>query len=273
MSKTDSTTRQSSLWLRLPLLLAGTLLLTTGCDHLVTVHGNGDITRDSRELAPFTHIDADGAVDINILYGSTQSVTVTTDANIQPILTTEVRGDNTLYISSTESYSSTEGVKIDITIPVIKGVQIDGSSDVVVASMPVELDTVDTFTLGIAGSGDILVQSMRARTIALEIEGSGDMLLENVSVNRLNAVIEGSGDLEVNGRCGHFDLDVEGSGDVEAVDLMATEADVRIAGSGEVDVWATDLLRATINGSGTIRYKGSPTIERSISGSGEIRPL
>jgi hypothetical protein len=50
--------------------------------------------------------------------------------------------------------------------------------------------------------------------------------------------------------------------------------DVSIAGSGNAAVSAEDSLRASVSGSGDIRYNGNPPhVESSVAGSGSVKQL
>ena len=40
--------------------------------------------------------------------------------------------------------------------------------------------------------------------------------------------------------------------------------------SGNIDIYASKKLKATLNGSGDIRYRGNPKVEASIDGAGSI---
>jgi hypothetical protein len=87
------------------------------------------------------------------------------------------------------------------------------------------------------------------------------------------AKILGSGEVAVGGVCGGAEVTLSGSGDFWGRDLNALETDVEIKGSGDAEVWAEDYLKATIMGSGDIRYRGTPAVDQSIFGSGRVRPM
>ena len=228
-------------------------VLLIACNVGPHVTGSGEIISEGREVAPFSHVEVDGATDVIITYGSTQNVTVIADDNIVPIIRTEVSGE-TLRIEPDEPYSSSTQVRVEIVVPIIRSVDVEGSSDIEVRGVPIEADGIDSFTLEIDGSGDAEIDDMRAERVDIDIEGSGGVRL--------------------GGRGEVLEIVVEGSGDVDALDFEAEEGIARIEGSGEIRINVVSILRATISGSGSILYRGNPTIlEKTISGSGEIRTI
>jgi hypothetical protein len=80
-----------------------------------------------------------------------------------------------------------------------------------------------------------------------------------------------SGTIELHGTARAVDVVLAGSGSAWLSDLVARDATVTLAGSGDVHVHATDTLRVTITGSGSVRYSGDPkTVEDWVTGSGVI---
>jgi hypothetical protein len=64
---------------------------------------------------------------------------------------------------------------------------------------------------------------------------------------------------------------VTGAGHIKAADLLAHEAVVSIQGAGAVSVDADRSVDASIEGTGSIRYRGNPAhVTRSIAGIGSI---
>ena len=217
------------------------------------VTGSGEIITEGRELPPFSRVEVDGATDVSITYGSAQSVKVIADDNIVPIISTEVEGE-TLKIEPDRSYTSSEQVRVEIVLPVIRSVEVEGSSNIEILGAPIEAGRIDRFSLEIEGSGDADIADMRAETVEIEIEGSGDVTL--------------------GGAGKHLAVVIEGSGGIDALGFVADEGVATIEGSGDIKIHVTSILRGTISGSGSILYRGdSPSVEKNISGSGEIRKI
>jgi len=67
-------------------------------------------------------------------------------------------------------------------------------------------------------------------------------------------------------------IDSSGSGHVDLGDLKAKEVKVNVSGSGGGAIFATQLARIDISGSGDVELRTEPkTVSSEITGSGEIR--
>ena len=106
---------------------------------------------------------------------------------------------------------------------------------------------------------------------ALAISGSGDILANTVDAKSMQVSISGSGNVVLAGKAQDLRVDISGSGDVKAGKLEAQSARVSIAGSGDATVWARESLRVSVAGSGDVRYYGDPAVQRTVAGSGSVR--
>lgn len=222
-----------------------------GCDVLDhSIKGSGKIESESREAAPFTGVFINGSADVTVTYGVEQSVTVTTDDNLLPIITTEV-SNGVLVIDSKEPYSSTHGVKVDVSVPKLESIGIDGSGDVRVENAPLENVPVANFIIDIDGSGNVEVPALNASATRVGIDGSGDVRLKGTGAE-LHAEIDGSGNIDAEG-------------------FQTLRCTAIVGGSGDIRVNATESLDATVSGSGNIYYGGNPpTVKSDVSGSGDV---
>ncbi len=205
--------------------------------------GDGHKVTQSRQVEPFTAVRVEGAIDAAVKVGGSQSVSVTIDQNLQPLVTTEVRR-GTLVVSTKDANWDGKAI-VEITVPSLTAFAIEGSSDVTIEG----------------GQGDL----------ELSIEGSGD-LRWNGAAGKLTARISGSGDMRLSGTAESARLSVEGSGDVKAGGLTARTASVSVEGSGDVELTMDGgALSASISGSGNVVWHGKASAESvSVSGSGEV---
>lgn len=236
------------------IIAAGALLISgglAGCGVIgPDVKGSGNIKSEMRQVAPFSGVDVEGSADVTVTYGTEQSVTITTDDNILPIITTEV-SNGVLKIDATESYSTSYGVKVAVTIPMLQSIEINGSGDVLVEGAQLENRPVENFRIEIDGSGNVQVPQMNAAKTLAQIDGSGDITLA--------------------GTGGTLEAEIDGSGDIDAEAFRVLNAVVRVEGSGDIRVYATESLDASVSGSGDIYYRGDPKVlQKSVSGSGDI---
>lgn len=123
--------------------------------------------------------------------------------------------------------------------------------------------------LGIAGSGKIEANTIASEAV-IEIAGSGDVVVESVEAERLGIEIAGSGEVIASGTATNLDVEIFGSGDVKLANLTADTVSVEIAGSGNVEIASDGTVDAEIAGSGDIVVTGSATCSVDTAGSGSL---
>ena len=88
---------------------------------------------------------------------------------------------------------------------------------------------------------------------------------------RMRVAISGAGDVLLKGFTTSQEVRIQGAGNYHAFDFKSVDATASVSGTGSQEVRASNSLKASIAGLGTIRYRGNPvTITRSVSGLGTI---
>jgi hypothetical protein len=208
------------------------------------VQGDGKVTTEKRDVPEFEAVRLASSVDVAITVGPARSVAVTIDGNLQPLVTTKVeRG--TLVLDTQKPIRSARAARVEVTVPALHRVALDGSGDVTVAG----------------GAGPL----------ELRVHGSGDVRWKGEATT-LDVAVEGSGDVRLEGRAAQLRIRVDGSGDVDAHGLSATDADARVEGSGDVRLnVAGGKLSAQVDGSGDIHWSGKTSEEHVVvHGSGDV---
>lgn len=214
------------------------------------VEGNGKIVRQARQASGFDGVALGVPGQLELRVGDSESITIETDENLQPLIETVVE-DGVLRIRPTTRNHNLRSDTIRI----------------VVQARRVE-------RLSVGGSGTIKADSLRSPRLNLDVGGSGTIDVRSVESDDVAAKVGGSGDIRVGGgNARNVTVAVAGSGDVDLGQLAASAAKVRVAGSGDVTVWAKDTLAMSIAGSGDVRYYGDPKVERKVAGSGEARRM
>jgi hypothetical protein len=209
-----------------------------------TVKGSGELITEERQLPEFKTIKLKGIGRVSLTQGQTHSIGIQTDANIMPLIETEVRADQ-LVISQGNYNLRPTTLEFNITVAHLKGIAISGAGDVIGKSRFVS----DDFDARISGSG------------AMDLE---------LDVVNLETAISGSGSMNLSGQTDRHDAKISGSGKINAFDMPAKNVSLQISGSGDCKINATEILHARISGSGDVFYKGHPRITSKISGSGSL---
>jgi carbon monoxide dehydrogenase subunit G len=159
-------------------------------------------------------------------------------------------------------------IRIDLTYVVLDGLDLSGSADVETDGI-----TALSFQVNISGSSNVTVAGFELESLVVGVSGSGDLEVRELAAENLEVTVSGSGDVEARGTVDVASISVRGSGSVALEALQSRDARVTVSGSGNVQVWATERLEATINGSGDVSYRGEPrVVESDVSGSGRLSP-
>lgn len=254
---------------RKTILIVALMVMLAGCDGVPGFgrQGSGQEATQSREVGTFDRIEVRGQTDLEVTSGDT-SVTVRGDDNLLDEVSTEVSG-GTLVIDESRALRPRAGLVVEVTVPVLAGVTLQGSGEGAVSDVAGEA----SFDATVQGSGNLDVDGVTSATFTGTVSGSGGVEVTGVDVQTFTTSVSGSGGLEASGRADQIDVSVSGSGSAQLQDLEARQATVDVSGSGDAEVQVSDTLEASASGSGDIRYSGEPrNVRESSSGSGEVRP-
>jgi len=239
--------------LSISLMIIGSLLLSacaiTGFN---VTRGSGELTTETRAVSGFNRVQIDGAGELIIIQGDTESLEIQAEDNIIDELTSEVR-DNTLVLGYRDSFLRntiipTERIVYTLTLMDLSEVTINGAADMEIDSLETE-----TFTLNINGAGQISIDELMADNLSVQISGTSS--------------------IEVAGQVAEQSITIDGAGNYQAGDLATNITTVDINGLGNATVWATTTLDISIDGGGNLRYYGSPNVTQDVNGVGDIDQL
>lgn len=230
--------------------------------------GEGPVVEKGFAHEAFSAVELDGSFDLNINQGAIQNVVVSGNENIIDKLQMTV-SDNVLYLSLEPGNYMNYDLDVNVTIPTIERVTLNGSGDI-------NLNTfvgIENLVINLDGSGDIrMIEESACEVLGkttISLEGSGDIDLK-LKANSVVAELDGSGDIDLAGIAKSLKATLDGSGDIKSYDLETLKAEVTLDGSGNIKVYASKTLKATLDGSGDIEYRGEPKLEASIDGAGTI---
>ena len=210
--------------------------------------GSGKITTKTRALSGYDKIDVEGSFDVTLIPGSTESVVIETDDNLQKNVLTTVKGRK-LVLELSGNWNKYTKLKAIITYKSLKSLESGGSCKILQTAKSKHTD----FSLDVSGSGTV-----------------------NLNLEATNFKIDGSGSADVilSGFVNNLDVDLSGSMTMDAFKLSTNKCRVEISGSGDAKVNVANELDAEISGSGEIKYKGNPSkVKKEISGSGSVSKI
>jgi hypothetical protein len=161
---------------------------------------------------------------------------------------TEIDGD-VLKLGLVKGNYRNVNLKFYVTYKSLEGVKCSGSGEI-----NVEDDVIaDDFYIGLSGSGDVYIKSLRADDLDASISGSAKIKIQE-------------------GAIGNAEINQSGSGDFVANNLSIEDLNVSKSGSGDTFVGDLGEISVRSSGSGDIIYSGSPRMgDIKVSGSSSIR--
>ncbi|HVF65931.1 MAG TPA: head GIN domain-containing protein [Casimicrobiaceae bacterium] len=202
------------------------------------------------DVGPFTAIDVNGNVEINLVQGDREAVVVTAPPTTRARL--RVRSsDGRLTIDTNQDkrgwWQRSEGRP----------------------TIDIHFRTLDT--LRTSGAVRVRAATLKAPSLRVKASGATTMKLDALDVAALRFTGSGAVKSDIAGRANEQEVVLSGAGTYRARDLASSTVSVSVSGAGNVVVQARDKLDATISGAGAIDYYGDPQVTRRVSGAGKIR--
>jgi hypothetical protein len=164
------------------------LLLAAACGDRIS--GNGRSATEQRDVPVFTRLDVSGAVEAAVTIGSPQSVSVTADSNVLPVITTEVRG-GTLVVEPERNFRWRTPVRVAITVAALTDIEVSGASTV-------EVSGVQGSRLALDASGASTIRaSGRVDTLDAEASGASRLRLSELAVRDADVDASGASSIEL----------------------------------------------------------------------------
>jgi hypothetical protein len=208
--------------------------------------GSGNVISEDRAVSGFSKVLIKGSGNLFIGQGDVESLTITAEDNLIPLITTTVSGD-TLTIS-----------------------QKQGTSISAAKSREIYLKVKDLVSISASGSVNINCSGLSTKNLNIKTTGSSDVIISNLIATGVDISASGSGNYTLAGKTDNLKIAFSGSSDCSAENLESKECTVKSTGSGNISINVKDNLNVFIGGSGTVSYIGNPTIDSKITGSGKL---
>jgi len=224
-------------------------IITSDPDGPENIQGSGLLETQTIEVIDFSRVSMSIPGELVIKQGLEESLVLSAQANLLPYIKVFVDEDQ-LRIETPErtNLEPTRTILVELTVKSMK-------------------------ELTFAGDGLVEIDTLATTSLSVTLTGSGDIEINQLSSVLLDATLAGSGDMLFSGVVDEQNIVLAGSGNIEARELESNKADIEIAGSGAATINVRDELRASIVGSGSVRYLGNPVVDVTIVGSGTVTPL
>lgn len=216
------------------------------------IRGSGDVVSESREVSGFDKVRIEGAGELYLTQGETESLKIEAEDNIITEITSKVENSTLVISFDDESFD-----------------------DTVIPTEPIKfyLNVIDIAGLNISGAARVVSESINSEKFVLDVSGAADIDIDSLTADSLEMNFSGGVECDLSGEVRDLTLVVDGAGSFDAADLKSANSDITINGVAEVKLWVTEELDISINGAGSVRYYGKPHVSQSIEGLGTIRSL
>ncbi len=211
--------------------------------------GSGVIITETKNVGAFNAIDVAGSINVELVQGSNNEVTIGADDNIIKYIQV-VNKDGVLKVRLTNSGSIRKfTANVKITSALFSSIVASSSVDVTSTNL---LTATDKINITASSSSNVEL---------------------NVDAPNIIAECSSSGTIEIKGKTKQLNATAKSSADIKAENLQAETVIANASSSGTVNVFASVKLDATASSSGDIHYTGGVTdIVKKESSSGSVSP-
>lgn len=210
------------------------------------VTGSGNVISEERQVSSFTRVQMGIPGELEIIPGDSESLTISGDDNLLPLIVTEVSGE-VLSIDYKPGFNLRSKEKIQIKLIVR------------------ELNALENLS-----SGKVIVNPLTVSNFRLDVSSSGDVDVEEIHAEKISVELSSSGDVKMRGSADELELTISSSGNFDGEDLEVRRALVRLSSSGDAVVWVTGELDARLSSSGDLYYYGEAVVRQSTTSSGDV---
>lgn len=186
-----------------------------------------DPVRETRDVKPFESVRIDGSVELLIIVGEKQSLTVTADEDFISRIVTKVHDGELLIAQENESrsWSWDDGdVEIKITVPALKAIDVRGAVDAHIKGLNEENFAIEVrgaanleitgkcvnFDLDIAGTAAVEADRLMCENVNVSLRGTG--FASVYASESVDADLRGVGVIDIEGNPKRVEQNVRGIG-------------------------------------------------------------
>lgn len=235
------------------------LLFTIGCDNDESsgpmVNGSGNLETQQMDYSDFTRIEIGHAFQAEITRADSFSVNITLDDNLFDHLITDVRGD-TLYIGLETNFNyrnTTE--KATITIPDMRGVNLQGASSGNVSGFI----SANSLQFEVSGASHLLLEDVEAVDTQFNISGASKVSGALIT-DQCGLLVSGASRVELQGSSTNASIITSGASTLSLNDFVVGKACILLSGTSNATINVTSVLNANLGGVCSLAYSGNPTL-------------
>ena len=209
------------------------------------VKGSGYVLTQQRETADFTSIEISRGIDVAIVRGEMEPITVEADDNLFSYIKTTVKNKVLkIYIPDSVNIVKYASMNVLISMPTLGSLKASNHSRI-----------------------DAWPQIWNLRTIRLEATTGGQIRIR-LKAEDIQAEARTSGILEIKGEAKNLQAILKTAARLEARELETQNADIQLSIGAKAEIQVNQRLTYDLYGHSRLVIKGNPQIENSHNYSG-----
>ena len=233
------------------------------------VIGDETIASETRNVPEFNSVKVSGPFHVVVNLQQDDSVTLTGDGNVLPLIKTEVK-DGTLHVYSEISFLPKSQLNLTISTNNIDALSSWSNRAIEVNNMANKkfiLDLNGNSTFKATGKTELLkidcwgaanINTSELIADYVELYLSGDGSTDVYALNALSVSLSGAGSFNAHGRTEYLKINSNGATSIDTENLIAKDVSISLKGAGQASVFASNTLQVNITGIGKVTYFGDP---------------
>lgn len=198
----------------------------SGSDSKECIKGSGKVVSQPRTVGHFTAIELDSIGALTVDRTGTYSLTVTTDDNLQSVVTSEVKNGTLVLAESACHNCSPTKIAFKVTVGDLSKIDIPSTGDANITNL-----NEPSFVADLAGTGSLTL-SGKADLLKIDLSGTGSCDAHDLAATRASVDVDGTGSVRVN---------------------ASSELDGKVSGTGSIHYAGSPKVSQTISGTGSIK--------------------
>jgi hypothetical protein len=177
----------------LNIVVLGISVVFMSCPFVPITIGNGNVVSQERLASDFSGVTHEGLGDVNIYYAENYKVVVTTDSDIQHLITTEANGNNLRigYKGKINTNIVPTRLTIDVYMPELRNINLTGYGNIDAQNYEAE-NVVVTHS----GTGNIKIISGKTVDLRMHLSGYGNIDAQNYEAENVVVTHSGTGEIK-----------------------------------------------------------------------------
>ena len=207
--------------------------------------GNGNVQKQDREIKSFSVISASSGLDVYVVQGDKESLTVEADENLMEHIITRVKGDELI-------------------------LKVDGNIRRA-TKMSVYVTLVNVHEINVSSGADLETRGLiNASNLDISVSSGADAKME-INAKELSCSVSSGADARLQGKADYFAGKASSGSDLRAKELIAKTCKAKASSGGDVSVYASEAIEAHASSGGDVSYYGNPEkVNVSDSSGGDV---